>query len=118
MRVFVEVKSISLRQSLEGTVAGHLVVLGQPHRALGDDVAVVLNSQHCIEETVNFFKVDFDEVGQWVILNTARERVFLLHFLLFFLRDLLSFDWVRNIILDLDQHLRWLSFEHARKLVI
>jgi hypothetical protein len=81
-------------------------------------VAVVLDSEDGVEETVDFLEVDFDEVGVFVFLDTGGEGVFLLDLLLFFLWDLLAFNGLRDVILDLDQNLVRLSFKHTRERII
>ena len=118
VRIFVQVEGIDFVQALEGTVTGYFVVFGEAHSALGNDVAVVLDSEDGVEETVDFLEVDFDEVGVFVFLDTGGEWVFLLDLLLFFLWDLLAFDGLRDVILDLDQNLVRLSFKHTRERII
>jgi hypothetical protein len=118
VRILIQVEGVDFVQPLEGAVAGHFVVFREAHSALGNDVAVVLDSEDGVEETVDFLEVDFDEVSVFVFLDTGGEWVFFLDLLLFFLWDLLAFDGVRDVVLDLDEHLVGLSFEHSGEEII
>ena len=60
VRVVLKIEAFACLKTSEGLVSLHLVGKGQFHRAVRDDVAIILNSSYMIVKPIDLFQVNSD----------------------------------------------------------
>jgi hypothetical protein len=114
VRIAFEVKCFGGWQALEGLIAFYLVCRRQLHRALWNDMAVILNGKHVIVHPINLFQVDFNNF--FLLFDSRCELIFLASLPI---RRFLRNDCWINWYLDTLVYKHWLSLEQlARHLII